>query len=225
MKKFVVVLAVALMALVSCSKGDDDPRLVIITFDGLRWQELFSGADEALVGNPKYVRNPSALQSKYWRDTPEERRSALMPFVWSYVPEHGYLIGNREKNSFMKVDNQMSFSYPGYSEMFCGWADDERINSNDPVPNPNQSVLEVVNQDPRYKGKVMMYSSWESIRFAVNNEVRTSLPSPKVMWPISFRIWMRVRRTEASEAASEWTTSPMVWRWKPCGKIIPRCFT
>ena len=71
MKKFVVVLAVALMALVSCSKGDDDPRLVIITFDGLRWQELFSGADEALVGNPKYVRNPSALQSKYWRETPQ----------------------------------------------------------------------------------------------------------------------------------------------------------
>ena len=45
----------------------------------------------------------------------------------------------------------MSFSYPGYSEMFCGWPDDDRIDSNDPVPNPNVSVLEVVNQDPRYK--------------------------------------------------------------------------
>ena len=182
MRKLVILLTAALTVLLSCSKGDNDPRLVIITFDGLRWQELFSGADEALVGNPKYVRNPSALQSKYWRDTPEERRSALMPFVWSYVPEHGYLIGNREKNSFMKVDNQMSFSYPGYSEMFCGWADDERINSNDPVPNPNQSVLEVVNQDPRYKGKVMMYSSWESIRFAVNNE-RGAFPASSAHEP------------------------------------------
>ena len=99
MRKFVTLLTAALTVLLSCSKGDNDPRLVIITFDGLRWQELFSGADEALVGNPKYVRNPSALQSKYWRDTPEERRSALMPFVWSYVPEHGYLIGNREKTN------------------------------------------------------------------------------------------------------------------------------
>ena len=182
MRKLVILLTAALTVLLSCTKGDNDPRLVIITFDGLRWQELFSGADEALVGNPKYVRNPSALQSKYWRDTPEERRSALMPFVWSYVPEHGYLIGNREKNSFMKVDNQMSFSYPGYSEMFCGWADDERINSNDPVPNPNQSVLEVVNQDPRYKGKVMLYSSWESIRFAVNNE-RGAFPASSAHEP------------------------------------------
>ena len=31
-------------------------------------------------------------------------------------------------------------------------------------------MLEVVNRDPRYKGKVMMYSSWESIRFAMNND-------------------------------------------------------
>ena len=158
------------MMLVSCNKGDDDPRLVIITFDGLRWQELFSGADESLVGDTRFVSNPEALKAAYWRDTPEERREALMPFVWKYVPQHGYLIGNRDKESMMTVANTMNFSYPGYSEMFCGWPDDERINSNDPNPNPNTSVLEVANRDPRYKGSVMMYSSWESIRYAVNNE-------------------------------------------------------
>ena len=47
------------MMLVSCNKGDDDPRLVIITFDGLRWQELFSGADESLVGDTRFVSNPT----------------------------------------------------------------------------------------------------------------------------------------------------------------------
>ena len=170
MKRFFILGAVALAALLSCSKGDGDPRLVIITVDGLRWQELFSGADEGLVESTRFVPNPAALKQAYWRETPQERREALMPFVWSYVPEHGYLIGNREKNSLMQVANKMWFSYPGYSEMFCGWPDDERVNSNDPVPNPNVSVLEVVNRDPRYKGKVMMYSSWKSIRFAMNND-------------------------------------------------------
>ena len=170
MKKLFMAALLALITLVSCNKGDNDPRLVIITFDGLRWQELFSGADESLVTDSRFVKNPAALKQAYWRETPEERRETLMPFVWSYVPAHGYLLGNRNKNSLMEVDNEMSFSYPGYSEMFCGWSDDERIDSNDPKPNPNVSVLEVVNQDPRYKGKVMMYSSWESIRFAVNNE-------------------------------------------------------
>ena len=151
MKRLFFLGAVALAALLSCSKGDNDPRLVIITFDGLRWQELFSGADEDLVESARFVPDPAALKQAYWRDTPQERREVLMPFIWSYVPEHGYLIGNREKNSLMQVANKMWFSYPGYSEMFCGWPDDGRINSNDPVPNPNVSVLEVVNQDPRYK--------------------------------------------------------------------------
>ncbi len=170
MKKYLVVFAAALMMLASCTSGNNDPRLVIITFDGLRWQELFTGADESLVGDTRFVRNPEALKNAYWKNTPEERREALMPFVWSYVPQHGYLLGNRNKNSRMQVSNTMNFSYPGYSEMFCGWPDDERVHSNDPVPNPNTSVLEVANRDPRYKGKLMMYSSWESIRYAVNNE-------------------------------------------------------
>jgi len=160
----------ALAALVSCNKGDDDPRLVIITYDGLRWQEVFSGVDEALASDAHHVQDPEALKAAYWRETPEARREALLPFIWSYAPQHGFLVGNRDKDSRMNLTNSMHFSYPGYSEMFCGWADDERVNGNDPIPNPNTSVLEVVNADPRYKGKVMMYSSWESIRYAVNND-------------------------------------------------------
>ena len=161
----------ALAALISCNKGGNDRRVVVITYDGLRWSEVFRGADSALINNPNYVREDmAAIKDAFWRDTPEERREALMPFTWSYAVNHGYLLGNRDKNSRMQVANAMSFSYPGYSEMFCGYPDDERITDNDPVGNPNTSVLEVVNRDPRYKGSVMMYSSWESIRFAVNNE-------------------------------------------------------
>ncbi|MBO4624982.1 MAG: hypothetical protein J5646_05770 [Bacteroidales bacterium] len=170
MKRIILLGALALAALVSCNKGDNDPRLVIITYDGLRWQEVYGGADKAVLDENRFVKDMDAFKAKYWRDTPEERRATLLPFLWSYVPEHGYMLGNRNKNSKMEVANRMWYSYPGYSEMFCGWADDERVHSNDPVPNPNVSVLEVVNQDPRYKGKVMMYASWESIRFAVNND-------------------------------------------------------
>ena len=84
MKRIILLGALALAALVSCNKGDNDPRLVIITFDGLRWQELFSGADESLVTDSRFVKNPAALKQAYWRETPEERRETLMPFVWSY---------------------------------------------------------------------------------------------------------------------------------------------
>ena len=167
MKKLFIIQLLLMLSLV-CKA--EDRRLVIITFDGLRWQELFSGADEALVGNQRYVSNPGELKKKYWRATPEERRQVLMPFTWDYIVKNGYLVGNRTKGSQMQVANRHFFSYPGYSELFCGYADDKRIASNDPNPNPNTSVLEVANKDKRYKGKVMVYGSWESIRYAVNNE-------------------------------------------------------
>ncbi len=168
MKKLLYSL-VMLAVLASCG-GDNDPRLVIITFDGLRWQEVFDGADSVLVGNPKYASNPDALKEAFWRPTVEERRQALMPFTWSYIVENGYMVGNRTKGSQIQVTNAKNYSYPGYSEMFCGYADDERVASNDPVPNPNKTVLEVASEDPRYKGSVMVYASWESIRYAVNND-------------------------------------------------------
>ena len=183
MKKHFYLLLAAACLLLSCNKSDNDPRLVIITFDGLRWQELFTGADEELVADTRFVADPEALRKEFIRSTPEQRREVLFPFLWSYVPEHGFFIGNRHKNSLMQLANDKNFSYPGYSEMFCGWPDDERINSNDPNPNPNVSVLEVVNADPRYKGSVMMLSSWESIRYAVNND-RGGFPGSSAHEPL-----------------------------------------
>ena len=124
MKRIILLGALALAALVSCNKGDNDPRLVIITYDGLRWQEVYGGADKAVLDENRFVKDMDAFKAKYWRDTPEERREALLPFIWSYIPEHGYMLGNRNKNSKMELANRMWYSYPGYSEMFCGWADD-----------------------------------------------------------------------------------------------------
>ena len=149
-KKYLLILLAA-MAVVLSSCGDKDPRVVIITFDGLRWSEVYRGADSTLINNPRYVSDIEATKADFWRDTPQARREALMPFIWSYAADHGFLLGNRDRNSVMQLANRMSFSYPGYSEMFCGWADDDRIDNNDPVGNPNTSVLEVVNRDPRYK--------------------------------------------------------------------------
>lgn len=168
MKRIFFAALAMLLTLASCNKGDNDPRLVVITFDGLRWQELFEGADSALVSNPRFV-SDTTLAERFWRPTAEERRQVLMPFTWSYIKDNGYLVGNRHKGSQMQVANPYNFSYPGYSENFCGWPDDS-VNSNDPILNANVSVFEVANQDPRYKGSVMVYGSWESIRYAVNNE-------------------------------------------------------
>ena len=168
MKRIIVIL-LSLMPLLMFAKGDKDTRLVIITIDGLRWQEVFEGAEENLLSDTKQVRDVKQYRETYWRSTPEERREALMPFVWSTIARQGTLIGNRNVNSMMQVANKTNISYPGYCEMMTGMVD-EAITGNDPVNNPHRNVLEAANEDARYKGKVVMYGSWKSTRFAIHNE-------------------------------------------------------
>ena len=169
MKKIIVIL-LALLPLMLSAKGKKDTRLVIITIDGLRWQEVFDGAEENLISDSKQVRDTELTRKNYWRPTPEQRREALMPFTWNTIAKKGIIIGNRNKNSMMQVANKTNISYPGYCEMMTGMVD-EAITENDPVNNMHRNVLEAANEDKRYKGKVVMYGSWKSTRFAIHNEL------------------------------------------------------
>src|SRR6185503_18247213 len=61
-------------------------NVVLVTYDGLRWQEVFSGADEVLLTKENGgVRDVQAERKAFWRDTPEARREALLPFLWGTV--------------------------------------------------------------------------------------------------------------------------------------------
>jgi hypothetical protein len=157
------------------AQDQDGPNVVLITLDGFRWQELFSGADPLLVTNKDYVGDTTALKSHFWRATPEERRSLLMPFIWNEVAKIGQLHGNRVKGSKVNLTNTMWFSYPGYNEILTGEADDSRITSNKKINNPNTTILERVNNLPGYKGKVAAFGSWDVFPFIVNEE-RSGVP-------------------------------------------------
>src|SRR4029079_12375203 len=66
-------------------------NVMLITYDGLRWQEVFGGCDETLLNRDQGggVRDVPALKSRFWRDTPEERREALLPFFWNTIAAKG----------------------------------------------------------------------------------------------------------------------------------------
>ena len=145
------------------------PRnVVLVTLDGMRWQDVYRGADDALLNERDGgVVDVAGLRRDFWRDSPEARREALMPFVWSVVAKHGQLYGNRDKGSLGRVTNGRDFSYPGYNEMLTG-APDNRIDSNDKKPNPNVSVLEWLNGKPDFRGKVGVVGSWDVYPFILN---------------------------------------------------------
>ncbi len=148
--------------------------VVLITLDGMRWQEVFTGADPKLITNKTYVDDTTGLKELFWRSTPEERKKVLMPFFWETINAQGQLYGNRMEGSLVNVTNSHWFSYPGYNEILAGFADDN-IDSNDKIPNPNKTVLEFINQQPGFKGKAAAFGSWDVFPFIINEE-RSGIP-------------------------------------------------
>ena len=144
-------------------------NVVLITTDGLRWQEVFGGADKLLLDKEAGVSDPAALKQQFWRDTPGARREALLPFLWTVIAKQGQVYGNPGLGSVVRVTNGHNFSYPGYNELLSGKAD-PRIDSNDKKPNPNVTVLEWLNGRDPYRGKVAAFCSWDVFPWILNRE-------------------------------------------------------
>lgn len=150
-------------------------NIIIITTDGLRWQEVFEGMDSSIANNKKYNEGDSAyIFTRYGASDGIERRKKLLPFLWNYVSVNGQVYGNKIQGEKVQVSNPYWFSYPGYSEIFCGFVD-SLINSNSYKPNPNMNVLEFINQQPNYKNRVAAFGAWEAFD-RILNEKRSGIP-------------------------------------------------
>jgi hypothetical protein len=171
--QFFLVIVAATPTRAQVSPDHKTQHVIFVMTDGLRWQEVFNGAEESLMNKKNgKVKNEAALKKTYWRDTPEGRRETLMPFVWQVIAKQGQIFGNRDKGSDAYVTNHMFFSYPGYNETLTGFPDDERIHSNDNIPNPNVTVLEWLKNRQGFggEGDIAAFGAWEVIANVFNPE-------------------------------------------------------
>ena len=160
-------------------------NVVLIVSDGLRWQEIFAGADPTLMDSEHggIWADPVELKRKFWRDDVAERRQALFPFLWNVIAKQGQIFGNQTKGSVARVTNGMAFSYPGYNEMLTGHPD-PKIDRNEFGPNPNLTVFEWLNRMPEFRGKVAVYGTWNVFQDIFNEKrsglvMQTGGPCPK----------------------------------------------
>ncbi|WP_240614873.1 hypothetical protein [Polaribacter filamentus] len=175
-KEFLVVLFTVLFTIINiAAQQNSNPKVIVVTLDGLRWQELFSGADSKLIANNDYVHDSVSLKKQFWRENNKDRRAVLFPFLWNEVPSMGQIYGNRTFDNKVNLTNKIRFSYPGYNEILSGQADDVRITSNDKLNNPNKTMLEIVNSSSKFKGKVAAFGSWDVFPFIINEE-RSGVP-------------------------------------------------
>ncbi len=153
-------------------------NVLLVTLDGLRWQEVFGGAEEAIIGNKEHggvsESAQAALRAEFGGATPEERRRKLMPFFWGTIAPQGQAFGNRALGSPASVLNAARISYPGYNELLTG-RPDPLITSNAPIPNPNVTVLEWLNGRPGFAGRAAASAAW-NVFVPILNVGRSRLP-------------------------------------------------
>jgi len=172
MKHIIIIL----LLLISFSAfAQTAENIIIITTDGFRWQEVFTGMDSAIANNKKFNQDDSAaIFKKYWSADATERRIKIMPFLWSMIEKNGQISGNRILNNKVDNANPYWFSYPGYNEIFTGYPD-TAVNSNAYPPNPNSNLLEFLNRQPKYKNKVAAFGAWDAFD-RILNEARGKFP-------------------------------------------------
>ena len=160
-----LALAMCFFGPVATARAQDGaPHVVLVTIDGLRWQDLFRGADPALVEDAAY-------RARYI-DVPD-RAQALAPFLVD-LAQTGVLIGNRDVGSCARVANAYWFSYPGYAELLSG-RPNPHIRSNQAVPNEDVTVLEWLARRPEFAGEVQVFAEWNVVP-AILNVARSGIP-------------------------------------------------
>jgi hypothetical protein len=139
-----------------------DANVILVTLDGVRWQDVFRGADPALINNNDAGMKDAAAVRERFNGPPSESRRKIFPFLWGTIARDGLLYGNRDKGSVAKINNSRRFSYPGYAELLTGRPHDDVITSNDLRPSPAPTVLEIVRRELNLnRSQVAAFGSWE----------------------------------------------------------------
>ena len=176
MRKLASLLGLLLLTgVVAPAIAGKTQNVVLIVSDGLRWQEMFQGADPLLLDarNGGNWVSDAELKKRYWRESPQERRQLVFPFIWGTVAKQGQIFGNRTEGSDAHVTNGKAFSYPGYNEMSVGYPN-PAINSNEFGPNPQATVFEWLNKAPELTGHVAIYGTWQAY-YDIFNQPRSHL--------------------------------------------------
>ncbi|MFO0796185.1 MAG: alkaline phosphatase family protein [Gemmataceae bacterium] len=166
---FAGLLAVTLSAAPAAAAPQTE-NVLWVMLDGLRWQEVFTGADEALLNKDRGgVKDVADCKARFWRDTPEARREVLLPFLWGTVAKGGRVYGNKLVGSPGRVTNLFNVSYPGYNEVLCGFPN-PLITGNTKLYNPNATVLEWLHGKPGFKDRIAAVTSWDVFPYIINDK-------------------------------------------------------
>jgi hypothetical protein len=141
-------------------------NVILVTLDGLRIQEMFAGMDPIVSEKEEFsgIYDGDRARRLYWRETPGDRRRALLPFFWDRLAAQGIVLGNKEKGSRVMPRNPHLFSAPGYAEILTGQFQPD-VTTNDARRYAHRTVLEFVKDELKLSPReVAVIGGWEPFK-------------------------------------------------------------
>ncbi len=59
-------------------------NLIIVTLDGMRWQEVFGGIDSQIVVNKKFTRDSAFVVDQFWRNRQKSKEGKTFSISVEY---------------------------------------------------------------------------------------------------------------------------------------------
>ncbi len=131
-----------------------ESAVVLVVLDGVRWQEVFNGADRALA-------RQHGIPSSVWANPAD-----LMPNLHRLIDTEGLAIGAPGHGAEITATGPQFISMPGYIEIFTG-KPDLGCYRNDCVPSPTRTLADDV-RDTGDTGDVAVVASWPNIAHAAS---------------------------------------------------------
>jgi hypothetical protein len=140
-----------------------ESAVVLVVLDGVRWQEVFGGADRTIA-------RARGLNPAPWA-TPR----GLWPNLQQMLDDGGVAVGAPGRGSEMSTAGSQRISLPSYREIFSGRADTD-CQSNDCSRPPGRTVADDI-YDASGPGDVAVVSSWPIIARAASAQASRFLLS------------------------------------------------
>ncbi|MFT3775062.1 MAG: alkaline phosphatase family protein [Minicystis sp.] len=121
--------------------------IVLVTIDGVRWQEIFDGVDPRLAADAKMP------------PVPDRSARALLPNMHRLFFEEGTVVGDPRRAGGIEGSARRHMSMPGYVEISTG-ASTECVD-NDCMPVLGETLADAVTASPG--GSAAVFGSWSEI--------------------------------------------------------------
>jgi hypothetical protein len=144
----------SLLATVRDAPERAESAVVLVVLDGVRWQDVFSGADRALAHEPRAT-------ELAWTNP-----RMLMPNLYAAIDRHGVAIGAPGRGAEVAVGSPALVSLPGYLELFAGHPDSV-CRTNECRRPPARTIADDV-ADSSGAADVAIVSSWSTIARAAS---------------------------------------------------------